>query len=65
MRVPRPSRRRRASTTTAYTRGGVERTRVAPAASLPTLAKKRKELKVVVQFAADRGGTLREIPPSA
>ena len=39
MRVPRPSRRRRASTTTAYTRGGVERTRVAPAASLPTLAK--------------------------
>ncbi len=39
MRVPRPSRRRRAGTTTAYTTGGVEGTRVAPAASPPTLAK--------------------------
>lgn len=38
MRVPRPSRRRRAGTTTAYTTGGVERTGVAPAES-PTLAK--------------------------
>ncbi len=41
MRVPRPSRRRkRACTTTAYTTGGVERTRVAPATSPPTLANK-------------------------
>jgi len=37
MRVPRPSRTlRRAGTTTAYTTGGVERARVAPAASPPT-----------------------------
>jgi hypothetical protein len=39
LRVPRPSRGRRAGTTTAYTTGGVERTGVAPAASPPTLEK--------------------------
>src|SRR5713226_3232135 len=36
MLAPRPSRRRRTGTTSAYTTGGVERTRVAPAASPPT-----------------------------
>jgi len=39
LRVPRPSRfLRTAGTTTAYTTGSVERTRVAPAASPPSLA---------------------------
>ena len=40
LRVPRPSRTlRRAGTTTAYTTGSVERTKVTPAASPPTLAR--------------------------
>ncbi len=57
-RGPRSSRTRRARTTTACTTGGVERTKFAPAASPPTLAKTQGWGTLRGNGAMQRGATL-------